>query len=143
MSKRFNFLTLLFILIFSAKTFALESTDSMKAQIIKVYAKNILVLNRGSEDGIFKTDHIKLSSKEGFIARGICIKQTMMTSHWKIYRVTRPELVSKDTTYTMRSINQSQIPDLYQQFLSVDFSKYLNDVNDYFEDKQQELKDAF
>lgn len=119
----------------SLNCFALESSDSMKTQIVKVYDKNILVLNRGSEDGVFKTDHIMLTSPKGFIARGICIKHTMMTSHWKIYRATRPELVSKDTIYKMKSINQSKIPKIYQDFVTVDFSQYMNDIADHNMDK--------
>lgn len=123
MSKAFNIATLVIILIFSAKVFALESSDIMKTQILKAYGKNILVLNRGLEDAIFKKDHIKITSSEGFIARGICIKANMMTSHWKIYRVVRPELVSKDTLYDMKSINQSELPYDIKKYTNINLEK--------------------
>jgi len=130
MSYFLNLMTLFMVLAFSVKTFALESTDVLKVSILKVYEKNILVLNRGAEDGIFRKDHIKIASTDGFIARGICIKSTMLTSHWKIYRVVRPELVSKDTEYTMRSINQSAIPKDLSRYAQVDFSAYTGDYGD-------------
>lgn len=130
MSKLLNIMTLVVIMAFSIKTFGLESTDLMKVSILKVYEKNILVLNRGAEDGINRKDHIKLTSTDGFIARGICVKSTMLTSHWKIYRVVRPELVSKDTEYTLRSINQSGIPKDLSRYAKVDFTPYYKDYGD-------------
>ncbi|MBD66285.1 MAG: hypothetical protein CME62_13830 [Halobacteriovoraceae bacterium] len=105
-------------------TFALESTDRIEVNILKAYNQNILVLDRGIEDGIFRKDHIKIVSRDGFIARGICLKTSMSQSHWKIYRVTRPELVSKDVTYNMLSINQSQIPRDLKRFTTIDLENY-------------------
>jgi hypothetical protein len=130
MTKFYNFFTLLVLVIFSLKTFALESTDTMKTKILRAYNKNILVLNRGLEDSIVRKDHIKLTSSDGFIARGICLKSTMQTSHWKIYRVTRPNLVSKDTTYNLKSINQSEMPSDLLKYSRVDFTKYLREYGD-------------
>ncbi|MBT4791004.1 MAG: hypothetical protein HON90_05495, partial [Halobacteriovoraceae bacterium] len=127
MVKVFNIATMLLLVFFSVKTFALESTDRFNTQILKIYNRNILVLNRGLEDGIIKKDHAKLSSADGFIARGICVQATLLTSHWKIYRVVRPELVSKDTIYRLRSINQSEIPTELRKYVMVDFSKYYNE----------------
>ena len=129
-----------FILLFSLTGFSLESSDILSTQILKIYDKNILVLNRGLEDAIFKADHGKLTSDDGFIARGICIKTTLQTSHWKIYRVVRPQLVSKDTVYKLHSINQSEMPPSLVRFSKVDFSKYYNDVNDKTQNKQLELQ---
>lgn len=110
--------------------FGLVTSDKMPTKILKVYDKNVLVLNRGLEDGIFKGDHIKLTSEEGFIARGICLKASMLLSHWKIYRVVRPQLVSKDATYLLHSMNQSEIPDDLQSFRQVDLSEFFD-----FDDK--------
>lgn len=102
----------------------------MKTQILKIYNKNVIILNRGFEDAIFQGDHIKVTSDDGFIARGICLRTTALTSHWKVYRVVRPQLVSMDTEYKMRSINQSEIPEDYLAFGEVDFSKYYNKYGD-------------
>lgn len=123
---KINLFTLFVLILFSIKTFALESTDKMNTQIMRMYAKNVLVLNRGIEDGVDKTDHIKITSPDGFIARGICLKSSMLSSHWKIYRVVRPELVSKDVEYKMVSINQSEIPKDIANLNKVDFSSYFN-----------------
>lgn len=126
----FVFLSIFTLFATTNNALALVSSDKMTTQILKMYDKNILVLNRGLEDGIFKGDHIKLTSEDGFIARGICLKTSMLLSHWKIYRVVRPQLVSKDTLYTLRSINQSQIPESLEEFQEVDFSSYYNDISD-------------
>ncbi len=120
-----------FILILSTlsfTTFALESSDSFDTRILKIYDKNIVVLNRGLEDGIFKNDHIKLTSSNGFIARGVCVSSSMLSSHWKIYRVIRPELVSKDTLYTLKSINQSKKPNFIENLKNIDLSKFFTDI---------------
>ncbi len=138
MTKIFNILTFAVVLAFSVKTFALESSDILQIQILKAYDKNVLVLNRGLEDAIFKKDHIKITSDEGFIARGICIRATMLTSHWKIYRVIRPELVSKDTQYDMYSINQSKLPDDMLKLSSVNLEKYFKNYGD--KDVKKQLK---
>ena len=82
------------IFIICLNAFAIESTDILNVNVIKSYDNNILVINRGLEDGIYKADHIKLTNKEGYIARAICIKASMLISHWKVYRVVRPELLS-------------------------------------------------
>lgn len=136
--RLFIFLTLSIGMFFNA--FALESTDVLDTNILKVYNKNILVLDRGVEDGVFKKDHIQITSKDGFIARGICLKASMLSSHWKIYRVVRPELMTKDATYQMRSINQSSIPKDLTKFTKVDFSKRFEDYGDNKEEKQLALQ---
>lgn len=121
-------------------TVALESTDVLDTNILKVYDKNVLVLDRGVEDGIFKKDHIQITSRDGFIARGICLKVSLLSSHWKIYRVVRPELISKDASYRMRSINQSSIPKDLSKFAKVDFSKKYNDYSKEQDNKQLKLQ---
>lgn len=132
------YLFLIFSIFISTNLLALESSDVLDTKILKVYDKNILVLDRGLEDAIFKKDHIKITSRNGFIARGICIKASLLTSHWKIYRVVRPELISKDTLYKMRSINQSEMPKEVKVFSNIDFSKYFNNYGD--KDIKKELK---
>jgi hypothetical protein len=120
---------------------ALESSDRLSTRILKVYDKNILILNRGLEDGVFPKDHIKLTSSDGFIARGICIKVGMLSSHYKIYRVIRPELVSKDTNYILSSINQSKMPkDIRERYKKVDFTNYFKDWDEKNLSKQIKLQ---
>jgi hypothetical protein len=138
MGKLFKFLSFIFLTAFATQIFALESSDVLNVSVLKAYNKNILVLNRGAEDGIFKKDHIKITSNDGFMARGICIKSTMLTSHWKIYRVVRPELLSKDIIYKMRSINQSGIPRDLHRYTKVSFARAYNQFGD--KNVQKEVK---
>lgn len=130
--------SLILFLFVSGYVFALESTDVMETQILKAYDNNVLVINRGLEDGIYRNDHIKLTNQNGFIARGICIKTTLLVSHFRIYRVTRPELVSKNDLYQLRSINQSRIPRDIAALKKVDFTKFFNAYDD--ERMQREVK---
>lgn len=132
---------ILFLLFSIQQVFALESTDVMDTQILKAYDYNVLVLNRGLEDGIHRNDHIKLTNDNGFIARGICIKTSLLVSHFRVYRVSRPELVSKDAIYQLRSINQSKIPRDIAKLKRVDFSPYFNTYNDEKMLKQVKLQD--
>lgn len=121
--------------------YALESTDELKSKILKVYDKNIIVLNRGLEDDIIINDHIRLTSSNGFIARGICIKRGIQTAHFKIYRVTRPKLISKDIEYILSSINHSELPqDIEENYKLVDFTNYFKDWNEIDLDKQLKLQ---
>jgi hypothetical protein len=118
---RYYILTLLL----SVNAFALETGDRMKSRIVKAYKKNILVINRGLEDAVNKGEHMKLTNENGFIARGICLKSTMQTSHWKIYRVVRPHLVSYDDRYWLNAINQSEIPPSLMKYKEVDIARFL------------------
>jgi hypothetical protein len=120
----------LLTVIINLSALAVESSDILKVSIIKHYDENILVINRGLEDGIYKADHIKLTNQEGYIARAICIKASMLISHWKVYRVVRPELMSYDSVYTLTSMNQSEIPkDLKPYQKEYYFGSY-NDISD-------------
>lgn len=133
-------LFLFLLLSYASGVLALESTDVMETQILKAYNFNVLVVNRGLEDGIYRNDHVKLTNQNGFIARGICIKSTLLVSHFRIYRVTRPELVSKDDLYQLRSINQSRIPRDIATLKKVDFTKFFNEYNDEKMLKEIELQ---
>jgi hypothetical protein len=54
----------------------------------------------------------------------------MMTSHWKIYRVVYPEKVSKDDSYLIVAINDSQVPEKYQEYQEEDFSEDFSDFTE-------------
>lgn len=116
---------------FSFGAHALEYNDVLpRVNVIKAYKNNFLVINRGLEDAIFKGDHIKLTNQNGYIARAICIKASMLISHWKVYRVVNPELLSYDDNYKLRSMNQSEIPDQLKGFRTADFDDRFNDISD-------------
>lgn len=100
-----------FILLISFSAIALDSVDKMKVRILKALPENILILSRGLEDGVGPGEHIKITNETGFIARGICLKSKLSNSHWKLYRVVRPEQMSLDKVYTLTSMLQSEVPD--------------------------------
>lgn len=131
---------ILLIFFISTNLFAVESTDILNVNVIKAYDNNILVINRGLEDGIYKADHIKLTNKEGYIARAICIKASMLISHWKVYRVVRPELLSYDSEYKLTSMNQSEIPKDMQKFQKRSFKDKYTDFTDKDAKKSLEMQ---
>lgn len=129
------------IFLLLSNVYALDSVDELKSKILKVYDKNIIVLNRGLEDGVVINDHIKITDSNGFIARGICIKRGIKTAHFKIYRVNNPKLISKDLTYLLSSINQSQMPkDIEENYKKVDFRNYFKDWSEKDLEKQLNLQ---
>ena len=116
---------------FSLCAHALEYNDVLpRVNVIKAYDDNFLVINRGIEDGIYKGDHIKLTNQNGYIARAICIKASMLISHWKVYRVVNPELLSYDDDYKLKSMNQSKIPESIAAIKEEDFDDQFNDITD-------------
>lgn len=119
----------------SFSVFALGPFEKIKdVKIIRVLPDNIVVLNRGLEDGILRNDHIKLSNDmEGFSARAICIKASGDLSYWKIYRVPNAEAFSIDYTYTISSLADSEIPTPYSDLRN--FEQKVTDV----EKKKEEI----
>src|SRR5690606_9636138 len=68
-------------------------------------------------------------------------KEGMLSSHWKIYRVVRPELVSKDRDFNLYSINQSEIPeDIEELYAKVDFDKKFTEWDEKNLKKQLKLQ---
>ena len=101
MSVYLRYISILSLLILPW-AYSLENPDVIKTKILKTYADNVLALNVGIEDGVYKNDHVQLTSSDGFLARGICLKVTEFTSHWKLYRITRPKLISEDSSFGIR-----------------------------------------
>lgn len=99
-----------FLLTFSA--FALEPFERLEnVRIVRVLEDNVILMNRGLEDGIMRNDHAKLSSDvEGFTSRAICIKSTPELSYWKIYRVPYAKAFSLDYNYTITGLADREIP---------------------------------
>jgi hypothetical protein len=107
---------------FSLSSLALQHNEELNVKIIERLKSNIFVLSRGSEDEVKLKDHIKLISVEhGFSARGICIKAENKSSHFKMYRLVDPKTLSSDITYTMLSINDSQMPKELRKYVRDSF----------------------
>jgi hypothetical protein len=104
---------MVFVLLFSLRTFALDLDDRVEnIKIIKVFPGNIVALNLGYPDGVEKGAHAKLFNVDGYVARALCLRANDEMSHWRLYRIVDGEKVSKDYTYTLRSMQGSE-PDAW------------------------------
>ena len=99
-------------IILSFSALALESFDKLgNVKILKVLPKNIVLINRGLEDGILRHDHAKISHElNGYSSRAICLKASSELSYWKIYRVPHSEAFSMDNVYVLSGISDKEIP---------------------------------
>ncbi len=114
-----------FLLIFVTNSYAIGLNETLPGRILEIFPYNILVISRGAEDGLLYKEHIKISSTDGFIARGIVIKRTLSAAFVKIYRVVRPQLVSRDVTYKIRTLIFSEVPEKYQYVIDRDYRQQL------------------
>lgn len=96
----------------SYSALALEPFERLKnVKILKTLPGNIVLLDRGIEDGIIRNDHIKLSNEaEGYASRAVCVRAAAATSYWKLYRVPHTEAFSKDYVYTIVGYADQEIP---------------------------------
>jgi len=91
---------------------ALEPFEAIKGvKILRVLEKNIILVNRGMEDGIQVNDHAKFSLEtDGYSARAICVRSKSDMSYWKLYRIPYAETISLDLTYTLVGMADREIP---------------------------------
>lgn len=98
--------------LFSLNVYALESFERLNnVKILKVLDQNIILVNRGLEDGILQNDHAKFSQEAGgYSARAICVRARPDTSYWKLYRIPYSETISQDLSYTIVGMADKEIP---------------------------------
>ncbi len=118
--------------LFSVGAFALEPFESLKnVKILRALSDNIVMINRGSEDGIQRNDHAKLSNDvAGYSSRAICLKASSELSYWKLYRIPNSEAFSLDYTYTVTGYADREIPER--------ISRIRNEVYQAPEEKRKE-----
>ena len=97
-------------------SFSVQALDAYEkinnVKILRVLEGNIVMLNRGIEDGIVRNSHAKLSNDtEGYSSRAICLKTSGDVSYWRIYRVPNAEAFSLDYTYTLSGMADKEIPE--------------------------------
>lgn len=99
-------------LLFSLSASALSSFESLQnVKILKVLPQNIVLVDRGLEDGLLRNDHVKFSHEaEGYSSRAICLVSKATTSYWKLYRIPKSEAFSKDLTYRISGLADREIP---------------------------------
>lgn len=98
--------------LFSLNVWALESFERLNGvKILKVLDQNIILVDRGLEDGIIVNDHAKFSQEaEGYSARALCVRARATTSYWKLYRIPYAETISKDLSYSIVGMADREIP---------------------------------
>lgn len=99
-------------IILSTAAFALEPYEHIKnVKILRALPGNIIMINRGIEDGLSRNDHIKFSNEAtGFNSRAICLKAKADTSYWRLYRLPDATAFSKDYAYTVHGLSDREIP---------------------------------
>lgn len=99
-------------ILLSLPAFGIEAFEEIKnVKILKVLPRNIIMLNRGIEDGVSKDDHVKIINDAGdFSSRAICLKAGFETSYWQLYRIPDSGAFSYNFTYTLVGIDKKEIP---------------------------------
>lgn len=77
-------------------------------RIKKIFPENIVEFNIGYSDGITKGSHAKLRNVDGYVSRALCLRVGEEKSHWRLYRIVDHERVSKDYTYSLISMQESE-----------------------------------
>lgn len=119
------------LILVSPSLHALDINEELSnVRLLDVHPNNIVVLNRGGEDGIWVGSHAKLRGAEGYAARGVCVKSGLLTSHWRLYRIVNNQLVSKDLTYTLIGMEDSEATAEVGRVRATDYSKKVPDFDE-------------
>jgi hypothetical protein len=125
----------------SSSIFALESFDKIPGiKILRVLENNIILINRGAEDGIEVNQHGHLALDSGaHVARGICIRTKSDISYWKLYRIPYAEAISIGQSYQLSGLADKEIP--YPQAKIIGKNIPINDPEDI--KRNQDSTDPF
>ena len=139
MLQYFFILTCLIICLKTKNLLALDPVEKLQnVKILQILKRNVIIINRGLEDGILKDDHTKLThSKMGFVSRLICIKSYQQKSMWKVYRVTRSEKISLDYNYQLHGIADREIPPHLKELRFHPEKKYVYEIPSQKKSSQQ------
>jgi hypothetical protein len=103
---------LLFLILASTTSWALDTSEVLpNIRILQSLPQNVVMINRGIEDGIYKGDHARLVNMDGYAARAVCLSSRSEASYWRLYRIVTPESISKDFVYKIIGMNDSELPD--------------------------------
>lgn len=96
----------------SISAWALEPFERISnIKILRVLPNNVVMINRGLEDGILRNDHAKFNNDvAGYSARAICLRVTGDVSYWRLYRIPNTEAFSMDYTYNLIGMADREIP---------------------------------
>lgn len=94
--KKFSKVLLLSSLLSFTSVSALEVDEKLTMRILDAsVSKKTVLINRGLEDGLVVGDHAKFFITTGVIARGVVVKASPSRSIWSVYRLVKPQEVSK------------------------------------------------
>jgi len=118
-------------LLLSASSWALDISAVLpNVRILAYHPGNIVVLSRGLEDDIQIGTHARLTSLQGYVARAICVKTGPATSHWRLYRIVNTDRISKDITYSLLGMDDSETAPHVNAWQATDFEKKLPDFEE-------------
>ncbi len=130
MTRTWPWMALILTLV-SFQASALEINEQLNnIRMLAIYPKNVVVLNRGLEDGVTIGTHAKLRSSEGYAARAVCVRAGMITSHWRLYRIVESQLISKDLSYTLIGMNSSEAPRTVEAWQATDHETLVPDFDE-------------
>lgn len=134
-------------LFFISHIFALELDSKVLSTIIKVSeSKKTILVNKGSEQGIRKDLHGKLSLPSGIIARGVAVKVSPSRSVWSLYRIWKLDSIEKGIAVLIKvskpvKLTSDESKSLGKLAVVVDKkSETLDMGNKKFEEKQKQIK---
>ncbi len=100
------------LLFLSNSVMALDFSEVLpNIRILQALPQNVVMINRGVEDGIYKGDHARLVNMDGYAARAVCLSSRSEASYWRLYRIVNPASISKDFVYKIVGMNDSELPD--------------------------------
>lgn len=103
---------ILLLSLITTQAWALDFSEVLpNVRILQALPQNVVMINRGIEDGIYKGDHARLVNMDGYAARAVCLSSRSEASYWRLYRIVNPASISKDFVYKIIGMNDSELPD--------------------------------
>lgn len=108
---------ILILILVATQAWALDFSEVLpNVRILQALPQNVVMINRGIEDGIYKGDHARLVNLDGYAARAVCLSSRSEASYWRLYRIVTPSSISKDYVYKIIGMNDSELPDSKSAF---------------------------
>lgn len=95
---------LLFLVLFTQQAFAAVAIDTkFVARILGASdSKKTILVNRGTEHGLIRMQHAKISLTTGVIARAVIVKISPSRSVWSVYRIFNKDKIAPQTVATFK-----------------------------------------
>lgn len=118
-------LVIFFSMIGTAKLLALPIDSTLTAQILgSSDSKKTILLNKGSDDGLRKGNHAKLSIPGGVIARAVVTRLSPARSVWSIYRFYKQDKVMNNIAIRVKIASPTKLTTDETKSLGILAEKY-------------------